>query len=131
MSEIHIVRKVGVKASNGRIAKADKVNIRKRVGIISRVSRPAILDLFLGGETAAKVGGFFALVPASQADVKNPAKLALGEIDSFVVPASDLGRKGEATASQAESIRLWVTKHIVGHGICEADEVSVVFVSGE
>lgn len=128
MSTIHIIRKIGVDQSNGRIAKADKEDIRKRIAIVSRVDRPALLDLFLGGDTINDVGRFFSLPAATQAQVKNPAALPLGEISGWEVPESDLGRKGEATQSQSESIRLWITKHIVGNGIIAADEVAVIFV---
>lgn len=128
MAEIHIIRKVGTSESNGRLSKVEKEDIRKRIGIISRVDRPAMLDMFLGGSTQKDIGGFFSLPPATQAQVKNPASLPLGEISGWQVPESDLGRKGEATNSQAESIRLWVTKHIVGNGVINADEVAVIYV---
>jgi len=134
MSGIHIVRKVSPVLSRGRIARADKDRLRFVIATVSRVDRPAILNLFLGGDTANDVGSFFDLESASASAVKDPANLVLGRISGWQVPVSDLGRKAEAlgqdaaTASQAESIRLWVAKHIVGNGICHADEVAVIFV---
>lgn len=128
MPTIAIIRKLGVNPSNGRIAKADKEDIRRRIAIVSRVDRPALLDFFLGGDTANNVGGFFSLTPAAASEVKNPANILLGDIDFWAVPEGDLGRKGEATQSQAESIRLWVSKHLVGNGVIQSDEIAVVYL---
>lgn len=123
---IAIVRKAGPSKPEKKVTVLR--NLRKRIGIISRVARPAILDFFLGEEGSKANPGFWKLSAATQAAVKNPALLLLDEIDFWIVPESDLGRKGEATASQAESIRLWISKHLVESGIVTAEEVAVVFL---
>lgn len=128
MPDIAIVRKAGVNPSTGRISKADKADIRRRIAIVSRVDRPAMLDHFLGGDNANSVGGFFGQEAASASEVKNPANILLGDVDYWAVPATDLGRKGEATQSQAESVRLWISKHLVGNGVVAADEIAVVYL---
>jgi len=131
MASISIIRKARDKASKGRISKEDKDLIRLTVKHVSRVKRPALLAHFLGGPGANTPGEFFAMAPASQAAVKDPASLPLGRIEAWEVPQSDLGRKGQATASQAESIRLWLSKHVIGQGVVQADEVAVIFTPDE
>jgi len=126
---IAIVRKEGSKKSSGKASAKAKHELRQRIGIVSRVNRPAILDFFLGGTSAAERGEFFAKTAYAPSVVKNPVNILLGNVDCFVVPESDLGRKGKATPSQAESIRLWIAKHVVENGLCNADEVAVIFLS--
>jgi len=95
--------------------------ILKKIAETARVKRDELVSFLLGG-------GFKALPVVPQSVIDSPTKRKVS--DGFVIPVGSLGRKGKATPEQAESIRLWVKKNVVPHGI-DPDTVSVVFVKGK
>ncbi len=105
-----------------KFTKSERADIAKRIDALSRVDRPGITELFLSGQ-------FYKLPAVESAIVNNPPlrRLDYGEA-CYSIPESDLGKAGQSgdEAKTAQSIVLWVKKHIVQNGLCNEGEFSVV-----
>ncbi len=121
--EIRVYRKV-TSADLPALRKSDVEIARKRIEALSRVDRPGLLEHFIPSPRKSP----FHRQPALLASlIDNPAMRRLEHLeDGWLVPADSLGRSGTADRSQAQSIVLWLKKHIVGNGLALADEIAVV-----
>ncbi len=123
-ARILVYRKTG-SSSRPVVRKADVEQIRRKVSIIARVQREGLLEHFI---PAPKVSPFHRQPSLLASLIDNPALRRLEhEADGWLVPADSLGRKGEADRSQAQSIVLWLKKHVVDNGLANEDEISVVY----
>lgn len=104
MSNVITIYKLTDKAV--KMTKADKVAMERRLAV-SRVNREAIVELFVSGQ--------FNSLPTLPMEYRNsPALRTLDKIPAshgFIVPEASVGRKG-VSQSQANSIRLWITKNL-------------------
>lgn len=90
---------------------ADVRAVRERTGRVARVPRDAVVDHFVPQGRAASCFYKQPAVPASV--VNNPAERRYNYSDAgWIVPPASLGRKGTADRSTAESLRLWINKHL-------------------
>lgn len=116
MATIMIYRRTDcepVKLTPAQVKKA-AADIKKKG---ARVERPSLVKFLLGGL-------FSKLKVTPQSIIDSPVQRA-AQGKGWEVPSDSLGRKGAATASQAESIRLWVKQNLTAYGI-DPDSVSVV-----
>lgn len=110
MAKIKIYKRGEAKVRLGKRQFADAlVDIDRR----SRVKRPSLTEFFL-------TGGFAKLPVVSTVVIDNPIRRYDEKPEGYEVPESDLGRVGEATASSAESVRLWIEKNLGKYGIDRA-----------
>ncbi len=103
--------------------KVAAATVEKRLAAIvkagARVQRPSLVRFLLGG-------GFQSLPLTRQSIIDSPVRRE-AEATGWTVPVDSLGRGGEATASQTESLRLWVKKNLGIEGDCFA----AIYVPGD
>ena len=85
--------------------------VRERADRVARVRRDALVDHF---SPEGRRGSDFYRQPAVPASViNNPAERRYNYRDAgWIVPPECLGRAGTADRSTAESLRLWIGKHL-------------------
>jgi hypothetical protein len=94
-----------------RPTKAVATAVRERLARLARVSRDAVVDHFSPQGRAASSFYKQQAVPASV--INNPAERRYTYRDAgWVVPPESLGRAARADRSTAESLRLWINKHL-------------------
>lgn len=121
--EIRIYRKESV-YERPKLNKDEVEAIRKRIALFARQERPSLLEHFI---PTGKVSDFYrqSELPGSVID-NRPLRITEHSGDGWTVPSDSLGRKGEASPSQAQSILLWIKQHIVGNGLANDGEVAVI-----
>lgn len=119
MGTITIYRRQSVKVK--RMGKVQLATALIAIGKRARVNRDALVEFFLCGE-------FNRLPVTPQSVIDSP--VARENAQGWVLPVDCLGRKGEATASVAESVRLWIKQNLAAYGV-DPDSVSVVYQAGE
>ncbi len=105
-----------------KLSASERKEIAHRISVLSRVDRPGITELFLSG-------GFYKLPEVASNIVNNPPLRRLDHLaDGYLIPDEDLGKAGQNgdEAKTAQSIVLWIKKHIVANGLCNEGEFSVV-----
>jgi hypothetical protein len=107
--------------------KATKAKIdatRKHLEIFCRVRRPDIEALFIPSK-ANGVSDFYNLPKLSPQVIDNrPLRMTEHGDAGWIVPESNLGRKGAADASTAQSVLLWVKKNLAD--VVNPEDVSIV-----
>lgn len=102
--------------------KLAEASIAKRIGEVkkkgARVNRDDIIRFFFGG-------GFASLPLTRQSIIDNP--IARAEAIGWDIPATSLGRKGEASITQTESVRLWIKNNL---GI-DGEDFAVIYIPDE
>jgi hypothetical protein len=102
--------------------KLAEANVNKRIGEVkkkgARVKRDDIIRFMFGG-------GFASLPITRQSIIDNP--IARAEATGWVIPTTSLGRKGEASQSQAESVRLWIKQNLNIDG----EDFAVIYIPDE
>ena len=125
MSQIRIYRKESAAKPVTKLAKATADEIRHRTSVLARVQRPDLLDHFM--PTGNAKSAFHRQPAISPSLAKNRGERILDHADKgWTLPESCLGRAGVADASQAQSVLLWIKKHIVEAGLADEAEICVV-----
>ena len=107
---------------------ADVRAVRERTDRVARVPRPDVMDHFTPQGRGASSFYKQPAVPASV--VNNPAERRHNYDDAgWIVPVSSLGRYGRADRSTAESLRLWINKHLAPE-LLHASHLAVVVDEG-
>jgi hypothetical protein len=103
---------------------ATRRNVTERVTALSREARPSLLAFMLAG--------FWKLPALPAATIKDAASRTYYHGDAgWIVPVDSLGRKGRDTLATekgarttAESIRIWINKHLAD--VVPSNNVAVV-----
>lgn len=117
MSKLLIVRKSADKAP--KLTKAQLAKTLEEVAKKQRVSRDDLVTFLLDGS-------FNKLPVVKQAEIDR-AQANRTQLEGWEIPASNLGRVGEATPSSRESVRLWIKQNLKEMGV-NPDDLSVVLV---
>ena len=95
--------------------------IKKVVRIRARVNRDSVIDFLCGGD-------FNKLPEVSSEIINNPVMRILDpKVKGWTVPESDLGRDGEASLSQRNSLVLWIKQNLSNVPEFDASKVSVCY----
>jgi hypothetical protein len=118
---MHLIRIYHIEGSGPRPrpTAAQRKEMKQRIAALSRVNRDSVIDFFTPqGRSESK---FYKLPCLPRAAVKDASarRYYHGE-DGWTVPVPSLGRGGmdsltsgaEAARSTAESLRLWIAKHL-------------------
>lgn len=122
---IKVYRKDSTSKPVAKLAANKRNEIERIIGIRARVQRPSLLAHFMPASNGKSSFHRQDSLPAAVID-NRPERIINHSDKGWVIPSDSLGRKGNADASQAQSILLWVKQHIVANGLASADEISIV-----
>jgi hypothetical protein len=118
MAKLLIVRKSATKAP--KLTKAKMAEALEKIDTVSRVSRPQLVELMLGG-------GYNKLPVIPQSEIDKAHYNRKIEMEGWEIPVEEMGRlKGEPNGSTRESVRLWIKQRLGEFGVPE--DVTVILV---